>query len=308
MKEQVAEKHYPKITIVATCYNREQFIAETIESVLSQNYPNLEFIVIDDNSTDRSWEIIQSYKDRLAYIEKLPGNRTSPIYAINYALSKSTGEYMTTLNDKNVLIGKSLFTAAEVFSALPELEWITGIGLLVNSTGIVTSVMPIRKDFYDHLRYVPWNIQHESTFWSRSLWERTGSKFDEEYPWAFDAGLWCKFFATAKLYHLNTIIGAYRKTSLSHSFQNMEEYNRYARKARELLRSKQSKVTLALAEVYRVLWYLKPILRNIPDKAYARIPLLNVFCNNAIRFTEHGGYDPKPVLYKRNPFRTIYPW
>jgi len=299
---------YPKITIVATCHNREKYIADTIESVLSQGYPNLEFIVIDDNSSDRSWDIIQTYNDRLTYIEQLPGKRSSPITAINYALARSTGELMTTLNDKNLLLPKSLFSMAETFAAFPDVEWVTGIGTLVNSDGIITSVMPIRKDFYDHLKHVPWNIQHESTFWRRSLWERTGSKFDEEYPWAFDAGLWCKFFAHAHLYHLNTIVGSYRKIPASHSIQNMDEYRMYARKARELLRSRVPLSRLIYAEIYHGLRLFKPLLRNIPDSIFARIPLLREFSNRSIRFSETGGADPKPVLYMRNPFRTIYPW
>lgn len=305
----MTQKEYPKITIVATCFNREKYIAQTIESILSQNYPNLECIVIDDHSTDQSWEIIQRYKDRLAYIEQLPpNNHTSPGPVINYALSKSTGDIMTTLNDKNLLMPGSLFAVAEVYTTFPDVEWITGIGLIANHSGIMTNVMPIRKDFHEHLIHVPWNIQHESTFWKRSLWERAGGRVNEAL-WALDYDLWCRFFmAGAKLYHLNTILGAYRKLPTAHGSSKASEYYAHAAGARAMLRAHTSRKELLYAELYKWLRYAKPLLRNIPDRVYAHLPILNHFAQDAITFRDVNAPPPNLVRYKRNPFRTIYPW
>jgi glycosyltransferase involved in cell wall biosynthesis len=301
------DKKYPRITIVLTCFNREKYIAESIESVISQGYPNLECIVIDDNSKDRSWEIIQRYKDRLAYIERLDGHRTTPVPAINHALSKSTGDIMTTLNDKNLLMPKSLFTVAEVFTEFPDIEWITGIGLIADPEGKITNVSPLRKGLHEHLIPVSWNIQHESTFWKRSLWERVGGKFNEA-SWSFDNDLWSRFFLTTKLYYLNTILGAYRKIATAHGVTKKAEYYHHAAEARNMLRSKIGTKELVYAELYRVLRYLKPLLRNIPDNVYRYIPVLNHFCHDAITFHNVTGERPHLKLYKRNPFRTIFPW
>lgn len=295
---------YPRITVVLQCFNRAQYIGETIESVVSQGYPNLECIVIDDNSSDNSWDVIQSYKHKLAYIERLPGHRTTPVPALNYGLSKGTGELMTTLNDKNLLMHKSLFTVAKVFATFPEIEWLTGIGLIANPRGMIVNVSPIRKDLHEHLLNVPWNIQHESTFWRRSLWERAGGKFNEQ-SWAFDYDLWARFFmASATLYHLNTIVGAYRKLPTAHGVAKAGEYYRFAKEARQMLRAHTSKKELAFAELYRALRYFKPLLRNIPDYAYSKIPILNHFSQEAVAFRDM----EKPTRYQRNPFRTIYPW
>jgi glycosyltransferase involved in cell wall biosynthesis len=296
---------YPRISIILTCFNREKYIAESIESVISQGYPNLECIVIDDNSGDQSWNIIQRYKDKVAHIERLDGKRTNPAFAINHALSKSTGEIMTTLNDKNLLMPKSLFTVAEVFETFPDVEWITGIGLIADPDGKITHVSPLRKGLHEHLVPVAWNIQHESTFWKRSLWERAGGKVNES--WSLDNDLWSRFFLNGKLYYLNTILGAYRKIATAHGVSKKTEYYAAAAEARRMLRSKIGTTELVYAELYRGLRYLKPILRNIPDNVYQYIPILNHFCHDAIAFYNITS-TPRLKRYKRNPFRTIFPW
>jgi glycosyltransferase involved in cell wall biosynthesis len=297
-----------KISIITQCFNREDKIAETIESVLSQNYPDLEYIVIDDGSTDKSWEIISRYKDRLAHCERIEGKRSSPVEAINRGLSLATGDIVTWINSKNILMPKSLFTIAEVFSKYPEIEWLTGLGLTIDGDGKVIYVVPVRQDRYDYLIGSWANIQQESTFWRRSLWERTKARLDENEV-AFDVHLWCHyFFPNATLYHLNTIVGAYRKSSTAFSSVRRGEFLASVKKAREYLRQSVPARILFLAEIYRLLRRLKFILRNIPDRAYQYIPILNRLSHRAVRFK--GIENDKGVLerYQRNPFRFIFPW
>lgn len=302
------DEHHPKISIVTQCYNREDTIAETIESVLSQNYPNLEYIVIDDGSTDKSWEVIKKYTDRLAYIEHLDTKCDTPVPAINYGFTKATGDIMTWLNAKNILLPKSLFTVAQVFTDLPEVEWVTGIGTIIDGDGKITAVIPVRKDFYEHMVGTQSNIQQESTFWSKSLWNRTGGKLNEATV-AFDIDLWStKFFLNTKLYHLNTLIGAYRKSPVSFSTLKRTTFLQHINEARTELRHRASKKQIAYAEIFRVVRYLKPILRNIPDNIYAHIPFLNQFCHTAIKFSRMENSRGVLAIYKRNPFRTIFPW
>lgn len=299
---------YPKISIVTQCYNREENIAETIESVLSQNYPNLEYIVIDDGSTDQSWEIIQHYKDKLAYIEHLDTKRDTPVPAINYGFSKATGEIMTWLNSKNILLHKSLFTVAQVFTEFPEVEWVTGIGTIIDGDGKITGVIPVRKDFYEHMIGTQSNIQQESTFWRRTLWEKTGGKLNEEAV-AFDIDLWSsKFFLTTPLYHLNTLIGAYRKSPVAFSSVKRTIFLQHIEEARKKLRSRADRKQLLLAELFRFIRYLKPLLRNIPDGIFAKIPILKNFSHRSIKFYKMENGRGVLQTYSRNPFRTIFPW
>lgn len=301
---------HPKISLVVHSFNRADYLKEALDSILNQEYPNLELIVIDDNSSDDSWQVIESYGDKIAYKEKLAGDRTSPVHALNVGFSRATGEVMGWLNNKNKLMPGSLFALGEVFRTLPEVEWLTGIGLVMNKDGVLTDVIPVRKDLYESLLRVKWNIQQESTFWRKSLWERAGGSMDEaEYPWAFDVALWnTKFFHLAKLYHLNTVLGAYRKLPSAQSSARVDEFYSYIEKSRQELRHNVSFSTLILSYIYSFLRLFKPILRNIPDRMYAAIPLLNCFCHTAIRFQNANGNPPHVKIYKRNPFRTIFPW
>lgn len=308
--EALMDKTHPKISIVIHSFNRAAYVGEAIDSILNQQYPNLELIVIDDNSSDNSWEIIKGYGDRIHYTEKLEGQRTSPVHALNVGFSHATGEVMGWINNKNKLMPGSLFALAEVFSTLPKVEWLTGIGLVMNKDGVLTDVIPVRKDLYESLLKLPWNIQQESTFWRRSLWEKTGAQLDEDaYPWAFDVALWnTKFFLNATLYHLNTVLGAYRKLPSAQSSARVEEFYSYIEKSRQELRKRVSFSVLVLSYAYIILRIFKPILRNIPDRVFAAIPVLNRLCHNAIRFQNANGNPPYVRIYKRNPFRTMFPW
>lgn len=304
-------KTYPRISLVVHSFNRAAYLDYALDSIVRQNYPNLELIVIDDNSEDESWEVIERYADAISYKEKLSGHRTSPVHALNVGFSHATGEIMGWLNNKNTHMPGSLFTLGEVFSTLPEVEWLTAIGLLINRDGLITQVSPVRKDLFESLLQLRhWNIQQESTFWRRGLWERTGGKLDEEeYPWAFDVALWnTKFFHHARLYHLNTVIGAYRKLPSAQSSARASEFHAYLEKSRQQMRRMVPRSTLALSYLYWVLRLAKPILRNIPDSVFAAIPILNKFCHNAVAFQNANGEPPYVRIYKRNPFRTIFPW
>lgn len=299
------EASYPKISVVMMCHNREAYVAEAIESVLSQKYPGTELIVIDDGSTDRSWEIIQSYKDRLSYCEHIDTKTTSAQAALEYGFARSEGEVMMQMSEKSVLLQGSLHTVGRIFHEYPDVDFLTAFTSVINPDGSLISIAPVRKDFHEHLIHVPWNLQTESTFWRRSLWEKTGSTWDHGLGWAADFGLWCQFFAAgAKLYHLNSALGAYRKTPTANGVRNPRQYYDSAAKYRTQLRARVSKKELVYAEVFKYLRYLKPILRNIPDSFYCHIPFLNHLCNEAVAFK-----DMRTLRrYRRNPFRTIYPW
>jgi glycosyltransferase involved in cell wall biosynthesis len=298
-------REYPLISIVIPCHNRAPYIADAIESVLSQNYPNTDLIVIDDNSTDGSWEIIERYKDKLGHYENLNINATSAQEQLEYGFRKARGEVMGHITDKGLMLPGSLHTIGRIFAEYSDVEWITAITTVVNEHGEIISLAPIRKDLHEHLIHVPWNMQAESTFWRRELWNRAGATWDNGLGWAADYGLWCHFFAVgAKLWHVNTILGAYRKTPSASGVKNPKQYYDSAAKYRAWLRTHVPKQELVYASLYSVLRYLKPLLRNIPDSVYQHIPVLNHFSHASI------GYKDMHSLkrWKRNPFRTIYPW
>jgi glycosyltransferase involved in cell wall biosynthesis len=109
----VNRDNLPKITIITPSYNQGQYIEETILSVLNQNYPNLEYIIIDGGSTDNSVEIIKKYENRLAYwvSEKDEGQSD----AINKGLARATGDVFNWLNSDDYYLPDALWTVGKAF-------------------------------------------------------------------------------------------------------------------------------------------------------------------------------------------------
>lgn len=110
------EKHrvyWPKISIVTPSYNQGQYIEETILSILNQNYPNLEYIIIDGGSTDNTVEIIEKHADRITYwvSERDQGQAD----AINKGFKKCTGEIFAYLNSDDCYYPGALFEVANIY-------------------------------------------------------------------------------------------------------------------------------------------------------------------------------------------------
>lgn len=107
-------KSYPKISIVTPSYNQGQFIEETILSIISQNYPNLEYIIIDGGSTDNTVEIIKKYENHLKYwVSEADKGQAD---AINKGLQHCTGDIFNWINSDDYLEPNSLFTIANAYN------------------------------------------------------------------------------------------------------------------------------------------------------------------------------------------------
>ncbi|OIO20042.1 MAG: glycosyltransferase [Candidatus Magasanikbacteria bacterium CG_4_9_14_0_2_um_filter_41_10] len=298
----MSEKKYPKITLVTTCYNHADFIAETIESILFQEYPNLEYIVIDDGSTDGSWDIIQTYKDKLTVCEHMDGYRTTPTIALNYAIKKGTGGIMGWLNSDDILLPGSLFRIAQIFTDNENVEWLTGMASTINiKSELVNSTLRL-KNKYDFL-IGDWKIiQQESTFWRRSLWDKTGGTLCKE--WAFDTELWTRFFMETDHYHVDVPLGAFRKGPQSKSVSDEKSFldpsERHLSKMREKTRIKDKIYTVLYVVCKKVFW---PVLAIIPSSWYVRVPILNIFSYTLLKYS----FSKAKWCEKRiNPFKTKF--
>ncbi len=200
---------WPRISIVTPSYNQCDFIEETIRSVLTQGYPNLEYIVIDGGSTDGSVEIIRRYDRDLAFwvTEKDRGH----YHALNKGFAQTTGEIMAWINSSDMYCPWTFAVVAQVFSQNPQIDWITTrFPLRWAENGMPIQCHEFRgyskQAFYEgrygagtkRFRSIQY-IQQESTFWRRRLWERAGGRLDERYAFAADFDLWARFYETSEL-------------------------------------------------------------------------------------------------------------
>lgn len=200
---------FPKISIVTPTFNRADYLEETILSVLNQNYPNLEYIIIDGGSSDKTLEIINKYKNQISYWVSEPDR--GMYHAIQKGFEKSTGEIMAWLNSDDKYHPAALNIVAWIFSEINEAEWIIGTPSLYNGNGDCVKVFPNTR--WSKSRFWVGNykwIQQETIFWRRSLWEKTGSTLNLSYRFAADFELWCRFFQFTRLFSVETILSGFR--------------------------------------------------------------------------------------------------
>jgi glycosyltransferase involved in cell wall biosynthesis len=222
-----AASSWPRITIVTPCLNAARYIEETLDSVLSQGYPDLEYVVIDGGSTDGTQEIIRRHERHLArwVSEKDRGHAD----AINKGFAGTTGAVMGWLNGDDVLHRGALRLLSLVFTGFPDVEWLTAQASQMNAEGAVVQVLPPRA--WSRLGFVSGDyrwIQQESTYWRRSLWERAGGRLAEERALACDFELWVRFFRHALLHSTDGLVGGFRMHPGQRTADQLDAYEREA--------------------------------------------------------------------------------
>lgn len=180
--------HFPKISIVTPSLNQGQFLEETIKSVIQQNYPNLEYIIIDGGSSDNSIEVINNYKNFLTYWESRKD--FGQANAINKGLIKSTGDIISYLNSDDRYIPNIFFTISEIFRLNPEYKWIAGNVLFTDYKGkIIIRKKPLFSPYIVQLGSS--SLYQPSVFLKREIINEVGL-LNESFHAVLDQEWFCR--------------------------------------------------------------------------------------------------------------------
>lgn len=218
-----------KISVVTVCFNMEKTIEETILSVINQNYPNLEYIIVDGGSTDRTMRIIQKYQDKISVVISEPDNGMYD--ALRKGFNRASGDIFAWINADDEYLPWTFNYVNEIFSKFNTVNWIGGVPMFMDERRIVTDLFPSpgakkRKEIasgrYQSRMYG--YLQQEGMFWRRSLYEKAGG-LDINYRYAGDFDLWCKFAKYEELYQVSIPLGVFMRRSNSLSIGGIDKYD-----------------------------------------------------------------------------------
>jgi len=190
------ELSWPKISIVTPSYNQGEFLERTILSVLNQNYPNLEYIIIDGGSTDNSIEIIKKYEKYLAYWVSEKDHGQSD--ALNKGFARATGEIVGWQNSDDTYATDSFVTAVNTFKKYPKAEIVFGNTYMIDENdNIINELRFTPFSLLAHL-YEGMSISNQTCFWKKAVFDKIGM-IDTRFSFSMDF----EFFLRAKRANIN---------------------------------------------------------------------------------------------------------
>lgn len=208
---QGATFQWPKITIVTPSYNQGQFIEETIRSVLLQNYPNLEYIIIDGGSTDQTVDILRKYDSWITYWVSEPDKGQT--HAINKGFKRAKGEIINWLNSDDLLYPGALYKIGRYFAQNPESCFIYGNCIHFDKNGDFSGrIIPKRNTdpLREKLSYlVGFPYSQPACFYRKSILEEVGYLDDSIY-FGMDYDLFIRIALNYPIHKTDDIFAKFR--------------------------------------------------------------------------------------------------
>jgi glycosyltransferase involved in cell wall biosynthesis len=181
--------HLPSISIITPSFNQAQFIEETILSVLNQDYPNIEYIVVDGGSTDQTLDILKKYERRIKWLSEKDQGQAD---AVNKGLKMASGEIIGWLNSDDTYEPGCIQKVVACFLKSPEAVLVYGNGYQMNQEGKDKKPFIVRKVTFNKLSKINKLLQ-PSIFFKKETIEKVGY-LDAHLHYVMDFELWVRFF------------------------------------------------------------------------------------------------------------------
>lgn len=251
-----------RISIVTPSYQQGRFLAETIESVTGQDYPNLEYFVFDGGSSDNTVEILRRYDKYLTYWESVPDRGQA--HAINKGFRRATGEVIAYLNSDDRYCKDVFAKIAAYFMANPECMWLVGNVLFTDEAGkIYARKKPVYSPFV--LRYGTSSVYQPAVFVRRRVLDEVGY-LNESFTAIMDQEWFCRIGEkySPDTVHLDIAMFRWHAASKSSSGRNSKHFQHYLDERIIILNRYMPCLTFSSRSVQLlVLWFLAQVARCV---------------------------------------------
>lgn len=243
----------PKISIVTPSLNQGQFIEATIRSVLSQQYPNLEYLVIDGGSSDNTVDVLKRYGGQVEWVSEKDNGQSD---AINKGLRRAGGEILMYLNADDLLLAGTLSRVAQTFTRYPAAMWVTGRCRIIDENNhevrrLITAYKNMLLRLHGRtLLSITDYISQPATFWRAEVVRQLGL-LDESFHYALDYEYFLRLNARFQPVILHEYLAAFR-VHLHSKNTNAGHRNVYVQEDRLAVQKyTRSKFLLALHDMHR---------------------------------------------------------
>jgi glycosyltransferase involved in cell wall biosynthesis len=237
--------------------NQAPYLEHAIRSVLDQNYPDLEYIIVDGGSTDGSVDIIRKYADQLHYwVSEKDEGQTQ---AINKGFRRATGQVVGWLNSDDEYCKATLQTVGEVFVRNSKLDLVFGNKLSIYEDGSVMRDDRHTRFALPALVMIGMTISQPAAFWKRSLFDQFGY-LDESFRFCMDYEFFCRIGNHIRTKHINQCLALFRrhpdqKTDLIPHVRDAEEERIHAMYAEAACKGFPEWAVIVAMHAYRAFWY-----------------------------------------------------
>jgi len=214
----------PLVSVITPSFNQARYLEATIQSVLSQDYAPIEYILIDGASTDGSTAIIRKYEDHFAYWVSEKDNGQAE--AINKGLSRAKGEIVAWLNSDDYYLPNTVSAAVRVFESNPNVVMVYGDMLAVDEQGQTINILKYRQLSLEDLLCFQ-IIGQPSVFFRRAALEKTGL-LDTSLHFLLDHHLWIRIAQQGKILHIPQTWSAARYHAEAKNRAKAAEFGREA--------------------------------------------------------------------------------